>query len=235
MIVPSHLNQHVASTTQLWNGSDTEELFKKNCANPESRKILEELGWLDPEPLTYKFNSEGFRDDKFDQQPAGLAIGCSHTQGIGVKNEHTWPSQLQSMLGHKIWNLGVVGAALDTCYRLLDHWIKKLNVKFVVCAVPGISRYEICTENNWANFLPTSEINPYLLIYHKEYLMYDQNSIMNRQKNLHAMKYVCHLHQVPFYYDLLEDFDNHATARDLMHVGAGGYQPLATKFFNSIK
>jgi hypothetical protein len=49
------------------------------------------------------------------------------------------------------------------------------------------------------------------------------------------MKYVCHLHQVPFYYDLLEDFDNHATARDLLHTGASGYQPLVNKFLNSIK
>jgi hypothetical protein len=244
LVVPSHYNQHFASTTQLWNGSDSEENFKKNCAIPESRKILEEHGWLVPESVTYKFNSEGFRDEEFDQQPAGIAIGCSHTQGIGIKNEHTWPSQLQSKLGHKIWNLGVGGSALDTCYRLLDHWIKNLNVKFVICVVPGISRYEICTQNNWTNFLPMSDYQPfrqvfhrqpYLQGYHKEYLMYDQNSIVNRQKNLHAMKYVCHLRQVPFYYDLLENFDYHATARDLLHTGGGGYQTLVNKFFNSIK
>ena len=130
MSVPSHFNQQFASTTQLWNGTDSENNFKKNCAVPESRQILEESGWLVPESLTYKFNSEGFRDDEFDQQPAGLAIGCSHTQGVGIKNEHTWPSQLQSMMGQKIWNLGVGGAALDTCYRLLEYWINHLNVKF---------------------------------------------------------------------------------------------------------
>ncbi len=233
--MPSHFNQQFASTTQLWNGTDSENNFKKNCAIPESRKILEELGWLVPESLTYKFNSEGFRDDEFDQQPAGLAIGCSHTQGVGIKNEHTWPSQLQSMMGQKIWNLGVGGAALDTCYRLLEYWIKHLNVKFVICVVPGISRYEICTENNWTNFVPTSEIRPYLEGYHREYLMYDQNSIVNRQKNLYAMKYICYLHQVPFYYDLLDDFEHHSNARDLQHRGGSSYQLIANKFFNSIK
>ena len=235
MAVPSHYNQKFASTTQLWNHTDSEENFKKNCAVPESCKILQEQGWLVPESLTYKFNSEGFRDDEFDQQPAGMAIGCSHTQGIGVKNEHTWPRQLQTVLGQKIWNLGVGGAALDTCYRLLDYWIKNLNIKFVICAVPGISRYEICTENNWTNFLPTSEIRSYLQGYHKEYLMYDQNSMVNRQKNLHAMKYVCYVHRVPFYYDLLEDFDNHANARDLQHTGISSHQELANRFYNSVK
>jgi hypothetical protein len=235
MIVPSHYNQQFASTTQLWNGSDSEDSFKKNCANPESRRLLEELGWLESKSLTYKFNSAGFRDDEFDQQPAGLAIGCSHTQGVGVKNEHTWPSQLQSMMGQKIWNLGVGGSALDTCYRLLDYWIKHLNIKFVICAVPEISRYEICTENNWTNFLAKSLIRPHLEGYHREYLMYDQNIKLNRQKNLQAMQYICHLYQVPFYYDLLDNFDDNATARDLQHSGSNNYQQLANRFFNSIK
>lgn len=233
--MPSHFNQQFASTKQLWNGTDSEENFKKNCAIPEYYKILEAHGWLEHESVTYKFNSEGFRDDELDQQPAGLAIGCSHTQGVGVKLEYTWPSQLQAMLGQKIWNLGVGGAALDTCYRLLDYWIKHLNIKFVICVVPGISRYEIYTDNNWTNFVPTSEIRQYLEGYHKEYLLYDQNSIMNRQKNLYAIKYICHLHGVPLYYDLLEDFDNHANARDLQHGGASSYQKLANKFFHNIK
>ena len=235
MVAPSHYNQRFSSTTQLWDGPDSEENFKKNCAIPESRKILEEYGWLVPESVTYKFNSEGFRDDEFDQQPAGMAIGCSHTLGVGVKVEHTWSSQLQTMLGQKIWNLGVGGSALDTCYRLLEYWIKNLNIKFVICVVPGISRYEICTENNWTNFLSTSQVRPFLQGYHKEYLMYDQNSIVNRQKNLHAMKYVCHLHQVPFYYDLSDNFENHPTARDLQHSGPDSYQKLATRFYNSVK
>lgn len=235
MLGPTHYNRQFASTTQLWNGTDSEKNFKKNCAIPESYKILEANGWLAPESLTYKFNSEGFRDDEFDQQPSGLAIGCSHTQGVGVKLEHTWPSQLQTMLEQKIWNLGVGGSALDTCYRFLEYWIQHLNVKFVICVVPGISRYEMYTDNNWTNFLPTSEIRPYLEGYHKEYLTYDQNSIMNRQKNLYAMKYICHLHNVPFYYDLLEDFENHADARDLQHAGASSYRKLAYKFFNNIK
>jgi hypothetical protein len=234
---PTHFNQQFASTTQLWSGSDTDKLFKENCAIEENYKKLKDLGWLDGKVLTYQYNSQGFRDEEFDQQPAGIALGCSHTQGEGIRAEQAWPSQLQHMLGQKVWNLGVGGAALDTCYRLLEYWIEHLNVKFVVCAVPPISRYEVF-DSNWSNILPSMplEINmPWLAGYQKNYLLYDQNSELNRRKNLQAMQHICNKYNIPFYYDLLTEFGDAKLARDLLHHGADGQERLANEFFNTIK
>ena len=236
-MVPTHFNQQFASTTQLWNVTDSEENFKKNCVIEKNYKTLKDLGWLEPNVLTYKFNSQGFRDAEFDQHPAGIALGCSHTIGTGIRIEHAWPSQLQNLLGQKIWNLGVSGAALDTCYRLLEYWIKHLNVKFVVCAVPGIARYEVF-DSNWTQMLPSMpfEISPpWLAEYHKNYLSYDQNSELNRRKNLQAMQHICNKYNIPFYYDLLKKFDGHALARDLQHCGTDAHAILANKFFNIIQ
>ena len=237
-MIPTHFNQQFASTTQLWSGSDTDERFKKNCAIEENYKKLNDLGWLDGEVLTYRYNSQGFRDEEFDQQPAGIALGCSHTQGVGIPAEHAWPQQLQNLLGQKVWNLGSGGAALDTCYRLLDYWIEHLNAKFVVCAVPGIARYEIFN-SNWSNILPSMSLEiqdlDWLVGYQKNYLLYDQNSELNRRKNIQAMQYICDKHGVPFYYDLLEDFVGDPLARDLMHCGADAQERLANEFFNIIK
>ena len=188
--------------------------------------------------ITYKYNSQGFRDDEFDQQPAGIALGCSHTQGVGIHAAHAWPGQLQRMLGQKIWNLGVGGAALDTCYRLLEYWIENLNVKFVVCAVPFISRYEVFN-NNWSNILPSMplEINnlDWLVGYQKNYLLYDQNGELNQRKNIQVMQYICDKHGVPFYYDLMKGFVDEKLARDLQHCGADTQERLANKFFNIIQ
>ena len=193
-MIPTHFYQQFASTTQLWDGTDSEENFKANCKIEKNYKKLNDLGWLGPNVITYKYNSQGFRDAEFDQQPAGIALGCSHTMGTGVPVEHAWPSQLQSMLGQKVWNLGIGGAALDTCYRLLEYWIENLNVKFVVCAVPGIARYEVFN-NNWSNILPSMpfDINnlDWLAGYQKNYLSHDQNSELNRRKNLQAMQHIC--------------------------------------------
>jgi hypothetical protein len=237
VMAPTHFNQQFASTTQLWSGSDSEENFKANCAIEENYKKLKDLGWLDGKVLTYQYNSQGFRDEEFDQQPAGIALGCSHTQGVGIHAKQTWPRQLQHMLGQKIWNLGSGGAALDTCYRLLEYWIEHLNVKFVVCAVPGITRYEVF-DSNWSNILSMMPIEtdmPWLAGYQKNYLLYDQNSELNQRKNLQAMQYICNKYNIPFYYDLMEDFMVGPLARDLMHSGADAQERLANKFFNIIK
>ena len=237
-MIPAHVNQQFSSTTQFWTGCDTEENFNTNCKIEKNYKKLKDLGWVDAEVLTYKYNSQGFRDDEFDQQPAGIALGCSHTEGVGIYAKHAWPQQLQNILGQKIWNLGVGGCALDTCYRLLEYWIDHLNVDFVVCAVPGISRYEIFNDNNWSSTIPGDQHwpnMPWLTGYHKNYLSYDQNSELNRRKNLQAMQYICDKHNVLFYYDLMEDFSDGALARDLTHSGPIAAQNLAKKFFNNIK
>lgn len=237
-MTPSHFNQHFESTTQLWNGSDSKERFKQNLSNAESGLRLRQLGWCDDPVLTYTFNDEGFRDEEFDQQPAGLALGCSHTLGTGLHAHQSWPSQLQTLLGQKVWNLGVGGAAADTCVRLLDYWINNLNVQFVVCAVPDKVRYEIFVNNNWSTILPSEQFQQnmfWLEAYHKRYLSYDQNSDQNRRKNLLAMQQICQNKNVPFYYHLLQGFNDAGLARDLMHCGPQPHYELAEKFYHTLK
>ena len=235
---PYHRNRNFALTTQKWHGSDHEENFNKNCADPHTRKKLEDLGWIGVD-IVYKFNSNGFRDDNFDQQSAGIALGCSHTHGVGIHASDTWPKQLEKMLGQKVWNLGVGGSSLDTCYRLLDYWIEHLNVKFVVCAVPELLRYEFFDSPSWVSYMPLQiPILPgkeWFHDYHKHYIIHDRPGILNRQKNLQAMKYICNKHNVPFYYDLLTGFfDGAADARDLCHFGSNTNYKLAKKFANEI-
>jgi len=237
-MTPRHFNRHFASTTQFWTGSDSQERFDANCRIEKHYEKLKELGWLDDRALTYQYNSEGFRDSEFDQQPAGIALGCSHTEGVGIHAEHAWPRQLQNLLGQKIWNLGVGGAALDTCYRLLEYWIEHLNVEFVVCAVPGVSRYELFANNNWSTILPSEQFWPnmhWLTGYQQNYISYDQNGELNRHKNLQAMQHICDKHSVPFYYDLLEHFGDGAVARDLLHSGPSAHEKLANKFLQVIR
>jgi len=233
---PYHINQIYASTTQKWSGhGDTEQNFKTNCADKTTYERLKNLGWIGTD-IIYKFNSEGFRDDEFDQQPAGLALGCSLTQGIGIHADDTWPKQLEKMLGQKIWNLGSGGAALDTCYRFLEYWIEHLNIQFVACAVPSISRYEIfaATSSNWLSILPQCDVPHWLKKYQQQYLLHDQNSELNRRKNLSAMQNICNKHNVPFYYNLFDNFWDIGNARDLMHCGSSANYNLAKEFVNTI-
>lgn len=241
--IPNHWNQLDASTTKFWHGSDSESDYKKHCSDPESLRKLQEYGWYECNDLTYCFNSQGFRDDEFDQQPAVLAIGCSFTQGIGLKVDQCWPRQLENLLQKKVWNLGVGGTGLDTCYRLLEYWINHLNVDSVFCAVPEMTRYEVFIDkwNQWESFsvhntfewfhhLPT-----WMPGYHKNYLAYDENTELNRRKNIHAIRDICSQHKASFYVDYLHNFYSVPSARDLIHQGLSAHTKLAQDFFEQTK
>jgi hypothetical protein len=242
--IPNHWNQVDASTTKFWHGSDPELDYKKHCSNPESLRKLQEEGWYECHDLTYCFNSQGFRDDEFDQRPASLAIGCSFTQGIGLKVDQCWPRQLENLLQKKVWNLGVGGVGLDTCYRLLEYWINHLNVDSVFCTVPPMTRYEVFIDqwNQWESFsVHTTFESPHhwpawLPSYHKNYMAYDENSELNRRKNIHAIRDICSQHRVSFYVDYLDNFGNSASdARDMMHHGPSAHTTLAQDFFEQTK
>jgi hypothetical protein len=236
--IPSHWDQKHASTTKRWHGSDNESVYKKNCADPHRLQLLQQYGWTECHDLTYSFNSQGFRDDEFDQQPATLALGCSFTQGVGLKVDQCWPRQLENLLQKKVWNLGIGGMCLDTCYRLLEYWINHLNVDSVFCAVPPLPRYEVFSNNEWLSVYPNGQIADWLEGYHKNYLMFDENSQLNRSKNIRAMRDICFQHNVPFYFDYLDNFyhfKNDTLARDLLHQGPPHQAKLAEDFFTQVK
>lgn len=232
---PGHFNQGLSNRTVEWNGMDSKERFEANCAHSQRYKKLKSLGWLDTK-IYYSYNSEGFRDIDFDQRPSIIALGCSHTEGIGITQETTWPYRLEKMIGCKVWNLGVSGAALDTCFRLLNFWINNLNVVGVCCAVPEASRYEIFVNGFWTNILPaqTELYQDWISEWNKNYILYDQNAECNREKNLMAMKYICSEKKIPFYFDLLTKFGDGAFARDLMHCGTEVNNKLAIAFAKQI-
>jgi hypothetical protein len=238
--IPGHCDQQYASTTQLWHRSDSESRYKQNCSDPERLRRLQRHGWYECHDLVYSFNSQGFRDDEFDQRPAALALGCSFTQGEGIKVDQCWPRQLGNLLQKKVWNLGIGGTSLDTCYRLLEYWINHLNVDSVFCAVPPINRYEVC-HNGWQSFVPMdqggAEVPDWLKGYHKNYLSCDPNSQLNRSKNIRAMRDICTQHNVPFYFDYLDNyfaFPSSVSARDLMHQGPPHMVKLAEDFFAQV-
>jgi len=236
---PGHFNQEFAGTTQAWSGTDSESRFKQNCDNSELCLQLMNLGWTGGNATTvsYRYNREGFRDEEFDRTPAGIALGCSHTQGIGVDKQSTWPVQLSQLLDKKVWNLGIQGAALDTCFRVLEYWIQHLDAEFVVCCVPGITRYEVFRQG-WQNVLPAMPTYPdWLEQYQKNWITFEENSEINQRKNLLAIQQICDLHHVPFFYDVTGHnlWPDAGHGRDLIHCGRRGHAWFANKMHELMK
>lgn len=147
------------------------------------------------ESIIYSYNSDGFRSAEFNMRPSYISLGCSFTEGIGIKEEQTWTKILEKNLQEHVWNLGVSGACLQTCFRILSYYIQNLNIKGVFLLQPFDSRFEIFTSNFWHVYNPT--IADKSLAY-KSWVMCQENLHIEKVKCLYAMNFLCIQQQIPF-------------------------------------
>lgn len=212
---------------------DSSELFAQHLKNPAQAQRLGDLGFLSADCITYCYNTFGFRADEFDDRPAGIALGCSFTEGVGLPLGATWPAQLSSMLNQHIWNLGVSGGALDTCYNLLEYYIDALKPKFVVICAPPVNRFEFFQNETPIRVMGANVVLPALYeSFFKEWFVTERNSQTNYRKNILAMQQLCSQHSVPFYHLSVDnDFALDQAARDLSHAGVGANQEFAIKMY----
>jgi hypothetical protein len=224
-----------------WFPTDTQELYEQNLKDPIQKQQLDEYGWVDAD-ITYINNSHGFRTSEFEPSENFLALGCSFTQGIGLPQHCVWPELLSNLVNIPVFNLGVPGSSLDTCYRVAKHYVPLLKPKFVVMLQPEHTRMEIFLEDSVYIHLPSS---PDFLNFQKSYWIKswyanEQNSKTLMQKNIDAIAWVCKQNQVDFYqvdHDLVYKYHGPQLdlARDLKHSGKKFHKKLAKLFFEKIQ
>lgn len=233
---PIQFNFQNRGKTLLWNGTDTESLFKKNMADTTGSNLIKKLGW-DRTEISYKYNSHGFRCDEFDGRPCALALGCSFTEGTGLPIEMTWPSLLSKMIDLHVWNLGSGGASIDTAFRTLEFYIDKLRPRAVFLLIPPKNRFEYCDIDNGYPVAHPSHPSQKHQSFIKEWMTQTRNGEYNTRKTLLAMQKLCDNHAVPMLY-VDHEVTEHATrlttpdlARDLMHRGSLYQMNKADTFF----
>jgi hypothetical protein len=215
---------------------DSKINFDLNIKDAIKSKIIQAMGFDKPGCITYTYNSRGFRDREFDNTPSGIALGCSFTEGVGIPSENTWPAQLSNLLKTNIWNLGVGGGSLDTAYNLLEHYLDKLNMQFVVLCVPWMNRFEFFRGEEPIRLLGHHLVNYQLYdSFTKEWFATEKNSLINRRKNVLAMQQMCNQRSIPFYHLYSDiDFKFIDTARDCAHAGVDSNLDFAVKMHNKI-
>jgi hypothetical protein len=232
-VAPHHHNYKHRNKILSWSGTDSEEAFIKHCNTPDDFEKLKQLNWLEPGVITYEYNNHGFRTEPFDNRPAGLALGCSFTEGVGVKLEQTWPAVLSKLCNFHIWNLGVGGVSLDTVFRLLDNYLPLLNAKFVCILPPPASRFEYC--DNDGLFIQVTPNSHHHHDFDKVWLTQPHNAIINVRKNLLAIQQVCMVANIPlFFVNIPPGKYCDRLARDLRHPGPDAQYILAENFYNQI-
>jgi hypothetical protein len=229
-----HINSKLANTESPWSAYDSEELFNKNMADSRRSARLIKYGWDQPSKINYRYNSHGFRTPEFDDRRAGLALGCSFTEGIGLPAEHTWPATLSKMLDFPVWNLGVAGSSADSCFRILDHYIDQLNIEFVVMCVPNLKRFEFFDEGGIQYVIPETKTPEYAMPYYKHWVVIEENAQINQKKNLLAMQKICDDRRIKLAYLHHTDFELCDEARDLAHPGIDANKNFTLKMLKQL-
>ena len=100
--------------TSLWFGTDTLYQFQDNLRQGHIPEDYQQ-----PECITYKFNSQGFRTSELSSYTHNeflLALGCSYTQGVGLRQSETWCEILANNLDIQCMNLALGGTGVDYVY-----------------------------------------------------------------------------------------------------------------------
>lgn len=238
--LPIHNNLHHANQTHWWHGSDTKDFWLKNMKDTKNSDFFKLHGWENPEAITYKFNSHGFRCKEFDDAPCYIALGCSHTEGVGLPEDQSWPSQLSTKLDYPVLNLGVGGSSFDTVVRLLDYYIDKLNIKGVFILEPPANRFEFFEQTIPKTYMAS---NPRHELIYKQWVASEYNVENNVKKNRYATQWLCHKNNIKlisfesqiageFLYENNELYFHRA--RDLMHHGKQTHQYISNRFYFAI-
>jgi hypothetical protein len=121
-----------------------------------STPIIKQTPVYSDRSIEYRVNSQGFRDNDFPwvnpngNEPYRLAIGCSHTWGIGLQENETWVSHFKLIMRKlkthypQIYNLGMPGCSNDKIYRILYNIFlyKKLKPHSVIVQLTYPERTE---------------------------------------------------------------------------------------------
>lgn len=106
---------------------------------------------IDPK-TEYVTNSNGFRGKEFSDSDKVIALGCSHTHGMGLRNDLIWINQLAKMMGvDEMSNLGVSGASLIFIIENAFKYFAKFgNPEYIVLFAPDLYRFKV-TQNKKFN------------------------------------------------------------------------------------
>ena len=169
-----------------WLGTDSNQRYLDNLKNNYEK--LRSNYWID-RTIKYTFNSHGFRCDEFTSDDSIMFLGCSHTLGVGLPIEDTWAYQVAKNLNLKNVNLGQGGSSSDTAYRLASYYIEQLKPKIVVIRPPDPARFEMFDCYN----KPTLHSPQYQesVTDYKDWFSCEHNHILNEEKNLLAIEYLC--------------------------------------------
>lgn len=134
------LGQDYCNTIHEFTSGDTEEAFNNNI------KTQPEDWYYRNKKITYVYNNNGHRSKNIDDLNFDnyiLFTGCSHTEGVGLELETTFPYLISKSLNCDYYNLALSASGIDVLEYNLLHWFHQFNKKpkYVFIQWPDHSRF----------------------------------------------------------------------------------------------
>lgn len=214
--------------------------------HPVSKQVT---NWIidHTEPVTYNFNSHGFREVEWDNNLLNNSIWCfgdSQTAGVGNHKEQTWVYQLELKTGVKTLNMGIAGSSNDTAARTLVSALQHAKPKAICWLLAAPNRREIIRTEGRLTMWPMILKFIDLALGKKLFRQY-MDSVdaigdrVNYDKNLMLVKSICESHAIPLF---TADFTvpvmpliKTNPALDNEHLGAELQKQIADFFAPTVK
>ena len=223
--------------TSNFTGGDTEELFQQSLYSQASDWYYRDV------EITYSFNEYGHRCKNIkdiDLNNYVLFTGCSHTEGVGLELEKTYPHIISSELGCDYYNLGISGSGIDIMIHNLVTWFNMVKEppKYLFVQWPSNNRFIRFLENERIMGVIPSNCDDETL----KFMAIGENINYFNDKQ-HLYEYTLsqfNLQKFRISFEQNTDIDYDANiirndlARDLAHAGNVSHQRLASSILKLI-
>lgn len=117
--------------------------FFKSGSSHTRMGIVHSDGRIIDETTEYSNNTMGFRSKEFSKDDKILALGCSHTHGMGLRNDLVWTQQLAKMLGiDEIPNVASPGGSVMLAVQnAFKYFYAFGNPEYVLLFAPDLYRF----------------------------------------------------------------------------------------------
>ena len=144
---------------KYWTSEGFEVSSYKYNLSKRKNSIWNQAGSDTTRKCTYTYNELGFRGDSIKKDGFKImSLGCSHTEGVGVNDDESWPAQFTKLVPNGVnMNFGTGGRSGDFVVRCLLSYYDFIKPDLVLIFYPDNARKDIYTkEDGIEPFMPSS-------------------------------------------------------------------------------
>lgn len=193
--------------------------------------------------ISYEYNSLGHRcknTSDIDLHNYILFVGCSHTEGIGLELEKTYPYLISQALNLDYYNLGLSSSGLDVFFYNLSSWLAR-NPKPIFIVLQWPDEYRFITKKEHIDYIVPHgswDIDDDI----KDFLLTGDNIEYFQTRKKYILEYISHL-PIPtinlscgreLILPNALNFKQSDYARDLKHYGISDHINMSNKILDQI-